>query len=78
MRETLDMIPTEFFHRKLPDDWPEEPVLYLLDAEYADTDVINLNLIGQENEYQIQFCISKFFELVEARGIPLPTLGGSK
>jgi len=76
MRENLDMIPTEFFHRKLPDDWPQDSVLYLLDAEYFDSDVINLNILGEENEYQIQFLLSKFLQLLKERGIPLQASGG--
>ena len=76
MKENLDMIPTEFFYRKLPDDWPQDPILYLLDAEYVDSDVINLNILGQENEYQIQFLLSKFLQLLKERGIPSPNSGG--
>lgn len=70
MSENLDMIPTELFHRKVPDNWSEDPILYLLDAEYVDTNVINLNILGKKNEYQIQFKLSKFIELLVARGIP--------
>ena len=73
MSEVLDMIPIEFWRKHKDEDWVKSPVQYLLDAEYADEDIVNLNLIGYTKEYQVQFKISKFLELLEARGISLQT-----
>lgn len=73
MREQLDTIPIIFFekNRSKEADWKESPTHTLMDVEHTDTDVISLNILGYRDDYQLQFKLSAFLNLLKARDIPL-------
>ena len=73
MIEKLDTIPIIFFRRdrRKEVDWEKSPTHPLLDAEYVDTDLVNLIIFGDHKDYQIQFKLSAFIRMLKARGIPL-------
>jgi len=80
MKEILDMIPIIFFTRDRQNetDWQESTNHQLIDAEYVDEDLVNLNIFGHRKDYQVQFKLSSFIKLLEAREIPLHSSGGTE
>ena len=75
MSDNLDMILGTFSEGR-GEKWVTEELPRILDVEYSDRDLMAINILGEDADIQLQIRISKFLELMKARGVPISQILG--